>query len=146
MKQLFLFTICCAMMIAVHAQTIKLDYFSKVPAKISNCGAQYTYDTISLKKKNYILLVDFQDIGLISVAGKTVSLTLMNTKLSDKTISVSTYKGSGYTVTLAVKTGETLGKADLEDGTLEVSRGNAHLSLKIHGQSSCGGSKQEKNR
>ena len=146
MNRLFILTcIFCASLSNAKAQTLKLDYFTKVPTAFKDCGALYTYDTTSLKKKKYIVVVDFQNKGAITVAGKQVALLLSDSKLVGKSTNVSTFKGSGYTVILSVKTTKHTDKIDLEEGTLEVSKGKDKLTIKIHGQSSCDESKQEGN-
>ena len=146
MSRLFILAyIFCASFNNAKAQTFKLDYFSKMPTAFKDCGALYTHDTTSLKKKKYIMAVDFQNRGAITVAGKQVALLLSDSKLVNKTTNVSTYKGSGYTVILSVKTTKHTDKIDWEEGTLEVSKGKDKLVIKIHGQSSCDESKQEGN-
>ena len=131
--------------INANAQTIKLDYFSKIPVKIKNCGVLYTYDTTALKKKKYIMIADFQNIGMIVVNGKQISLQLGESKLENKTTNVSTYTGGGYTVVLSVKIIKQTTKVDTEEGKLEITKGTTKLTLKIHGESSCDESKQEVN-
>jgi len=125
-------------------QTLKLGYFSKIPVAIKNCGALYTYDTIALANKQYILLTDFQNLGLLRVGGRQIKLQLKDTKTTDKT-SISIYSGAGYTVILSSTTTGTQGKMDLESGTLQVTKGLRKLQLKIHGESGCDESKREGN-
>ena len=146
MKRLFL--IACIISIFLNPlkaqQTLKLDYFSKIPVAIKDCGALYTYDTVALAGKKYILLTDFQNLGLLRVGGRQIKLQLKDTKTTDKT-SISIYSGAGYTVILSSTTTGTQGKMDLESGTLQVTKGLKKLRLKIHGQSGCDESKQEGN-
>lgn len=144
MKRIFIFS-CLFFLLAGYAtaQAIKVDYMTKVPKSIQECGAIYTYDTTSLKKKKYIMLADFQNLGMISVNGKMISLQLKDTKLSDKKLNVSTYTGEGYTVITKVKTTRQTTLIDYEDGTLEISKGKEKISIKIHGQSGCDESKLE---
>ncbi len=127
------------------AQTLKLDLFSKIPASVKVCSALYTYDTTSLKKKKYILVADFQDQAFITVAGKQIPLKMLDTKLLNKTNTVSTYKGGGYTVVINVRITSQTTYIDMEAGTLEVTKGKEKLVLKIHGQSGCDESKEERN-
>jgi len=124
---------------------LKLDYITKIPTALKNCGAFYTYDTTALTKKKFILAVDFQNKGLIMVAGKQVALLLNDTKLVNKTINVLTYLGSGYNVVLSTRTVKQTAKLDTEEGTLEITKGKNRLSMKIHGQSGCDPSKEEAN-
>ncbi len=146
MKLLSVFTcILFLLSTAVKAQpSIQLNYFMKVPVNISNCGALYTYDTVALAKKKYILLTDFQNLGLITISGKQVKLQLTDTKTIQQS-NISTYKGAGYTVILTANTTAHKGKLDIETGTLQVITGTKKLILKIHGQSGCDESKQEGN-
>jgi len=146
MKRLFIFSFFCFLLNGyAAAQTIKVDYITKVPKNFKQCGAMYTYDTTSLKKKKYIMLADFQNLGMISVNGKMISLQLKESKLSDKKMNVATYTGGGYTVVTTIKTTRQTKLVDYEDGTLEVSKGKEKISIKIHGQSSCDESKMEGN-
>jgi hypothetical protein len=130
----------------IEAQsTIKLDFISKVPAAIKSCGALYTYDTTKFTKKKFILVVDFQNKGLITVAGKQIPLTLTETKLVGKATNVTTYNGAGYTIVLSTKTIKQTTKIDTEEGTVTVTKGKDKVTLKIHGQSGCDSSKEEGN-
>ncbi len=146
MKRIFIFS-CILFLFPVFttAQTIRLDFITKVPKKMQQCGAQYTYDTTSLKKKKYIMLADFQNLGMISINGKLVNLQLKDSKVSDKKMNVATYTGEGYTVVTTIKTTKQTKLTDYEDGNLEVSKGKEKISIKIHGQSSCDESKMEGN-
>jgi len=127
------------------AQSIKINYISKVPVKMQQCGAQYTYDTSSLKKKQYIMLADFQNLGMISINGKLISLQLKDSKLSDTKMNIATYTGGGYIVITTLKTIRQTKQADYEEGLLEVSKGKEKISIRIHGQSACDESKAEGN-
>ena len=146
MKQLSIFAyITLILSFSSKAQTtLKLDFFTKVPASIQNCGALYTYDTVALEKKKYILLADYQNLGLITINGKQIKLQLADAKTVNKN-NISTYNGSGYTVILTSKTISQKGKLDIESGTLQVVKGSAKIIMKIHGQSGCDESKQEGN-
>jgi hypothetical protein len=146
MKKLFFIAcIVCALANSLVAQqTLKLGYFNKIPTAIKDCGALYTYDTVALTNKKYILLTDFQNLGLIMVGGKQVKLQLKDTRTTDQT-SISIYSGGGYSVVLSATTTGTKGKLDLESGTLQVTKGVRKLRVKIHGQSGCDESNQEGN-
>ncbi len=138
--------ICCIIANNSKAQpSLKLDYIAKIPIAIKNCGALYTYDTTAFAKKKYIMVVDFQDKGLLMVAGKQVPLILTDTKTVNKTTNVQTYKAAGYLVVLSTKTIKQTAKIDTEEGTIEVTKGKDKLILKIHGQSGCDSSKEEGN-
>lgn len=131
--------------VLVKAQPLlKLDYFTKIPAGISNCGGLYTYDTVALQKKKYILLTDFQNLGLLTINGKQIKLQLADTK-TIKTTNISTYKGAGYTVVLTSTTTAQKGGWDMEKGSLQVTNGTRKITTKIQGQSHCDESKQEGN-
>lgn len=146
MKHIFLLAcIFCFTVTASKAQTLKLGYFDKIPAAIKDCGAVYTYDSVSLRKKKYIMLVDFQNLGMIFVAGKQIKLQLSDSKLENGKNNITTYTGSGYTVILSARTTNQTDKMDMEEGKLEVIKGKIKLSFKIHGHSYCDPSKQESN-
>jgi hypothetical protein len=146
MNRLFILAvICCVVSVTTNAQTLKLDFFNKMPATVEVCSALYTYDTTSLKKKKYIMVSDFQDKGFITVAGKQIALKLTDTKLSNKVNTIYTYTGGGYTVTTNVHVTTQTTYIDMESGTLVVTKGKEKLVIKIHGQSGCDESKEERN-
>jgi hypothetical protein len=145
MNRLFILAvICCIASATTNAQTLKLDFFNKMPASVKVCSALYTYDTTSLKKKKYIMVSDFQDLGFITVAGKQIPLKLTNTRTVNK-VSIYTYTGGGYTVTTNVHVTTQTTYIDMESGTLVVTKGKEKLAIKIHGQSGCDESKEERN-
>jgi len=128
----------------IAQQKIKVDYISKVPVAFKNCGALYSYDSISLQKKKYILLADFQNQGLISINGRITKLQLTGSNTSGK-INTITYNGDGYTIILNYHTVTQTNKYDLEAGSISISKNDQVVTFKIHGQSACDGSKQEGN-
>ena len=146
MKQ-FIFFACILFILSASGKAqpvLKLDYFAKVPTNFKDCGALYTYDTATLEKKKYILLTDYQNLGLITINGKQVKLQLTGTKTIGKA-NILTYTGAGYTVVLTSTTTAKNGKRDIETGTVRVSSGAKKLMIKVHGQSGCDESKQEGN-
>ncbi len=136
--------ICIVSTYASTQQNPRLDYISKIPVTIRDCGALYTYDTVDFAKKKFILVVDFQNRGVISIAGKRVNLQLTNTQTIETT-NISTYEGAGYTVVLSVKAVQRINELDMEKGKLQISKGKTTRTIKIHGQSGCDESKQEGN-
>lgn len=140
----FTCTFCVLTLFAKAQPSVKLNYFTKVPASFKSCGALYTYDTVSFQKKKYILLTDFQNLGLITINGKQIQLQLSNTKTVDKA-NIHMYKGSGYTVVLTTTTTSHIQETYIETGTLQVINGIKKLTIKVHGQSGCNESKQEGN-
>ena len=133
-----------SMSLSVKAQSVKLDFFTKIPIAIKNCGALYTYDTTALDKKKYIVVVDYQNLGIITVGGKQIQLQLQDTKTVGQT-NTATYNGGGYTIIISSKTIKHAGKLDIESGTVQIIKGDGKQTIKIHGQSGCDESKQEKN-
>jgi hypothetical protein len=92
------------------------------------------------------MMADFQNLGMISINGKLIKLTLKDTNLStDKKTTTSNYTGSGYTVNTIVKITKPTTLIDYESGTLVVSKGKDKLTIKIHGQSGCDEKKIESN-
>lgn len=145
MNRLFLlFTICILSLNANTQNSIKLDYLTTVPQAIKNCGGLYTYDSISLDNKIYIFVADYQDKGLIRVAGKDVSLLLASTTPSEEN-SVSIYKGAGYTVTVTIKSGVPGAIDKTETGTLIITKNSKKSVFNIHGETGCDDSTQEGN-
>ncbi|HWJ29328.1 MAG TPA: hypothetical protein VNS32_22500 [Flavisolibacter sp.] len=137
----FLFIFCTLYSLAKSQKTdtpIKLEYFTSIPKVIDGCSSTYTYDTTSLKKSQYIFISNIQDLGLIKVNGKTISLKMISNKQTSKATWKQVFKGSGYTITLTTKeikqTGE---EVTLEAGSLEVEYGTAKTIYKVHGESGC---------
>ena len=58
-----------------NVKNIKLEFFGKIPVEIDGCEGDYTNDTVSLKKKKYLLITNVQDLAFIQVEGKKISLT-----------------------------------------------------------------------
>jgi hypothetical protein len=117
---------------------IKLDFFKSIPKVIDGFSCIYTYDTTSLKKERYVFISNIQDLGLIKVNGKTISLKMVSNKQVSKVSWKYVFKGSGYTITLTTKqVKQTVEEVSLESGTLEVINGVNKLIIKIHGESGC---------
>jgi hypothetical protein len=120
------------------APSIRLEYFPSIPKAIDGCGGMYTYDSVSLKREKYIFIDNQQELAFIHIGGKTIALK----RLSEAALGKKTYKdvfaGSGYTVTVILKTVKTIDEEDnFVDGTLEVRKGQSVLKLKIHGEAGC---------
>ncbi|RZL99391.1 MAG: hypothetical protein EOO88_59660 [Pedobacter sp.] len=127
-----------------NGQSLKLGYFPSIPSKIRSCGALYTYDSVSLQKKKFIFLADFQNLGLIILNGKQIKLDLKDSKTIGKE-NITVYSGGGYTITLRSTMKGTSGKYDLEKGTLEMKKGTLKQTYKVQGQSWCDPASQEGN-
>jgi hypothetical protein len=118
--------------------SIKLDFFKSIPKVIDGCSGIYTYDTTRLKKERYIFISNVQDLGLIKVNGKTISLKMVSNKQLSKVSWKYVFKGSGYIITLTTQQVKQTGEeVSLESGTLEVINGANKLTTKIHGESGC---------
>ncbi|MEO7312980.1 MAG: hypothetical protein ABIX01_21520 [Chitinophagaceae bacterium] len=144
-RHFFLGILLSAFFAQAKAQSaIKLDYFGKVPAHFKDCGVLYTYDSVALAKKQFMLVVDLQNQCLLAVGGKQVKLTLTDAKTVRQT-NIATYIGGGYTLIVSTTTLAKKGKIEIETGTLQISNGANKMTTKIHGQSSCDESKQEGN-
>lgn len=118
--------------------SLKLDFFDKIPLQIDGCSELYTYDSTSLNSSKYIFVTNYQDLAFIKVNGKQIALkTISKKELSNKNF-VNIYKGSGYTVVLRTKTLKKSGdEVWLEGGTVEVVHGSDNLLIKVHGESGC---------
>jgi hypothetical protein len=120
------------------AETIVLDFFTKIPPQIDGCSGLYTYDSLSLQTNKYVFVTNLQDAAFIKVAGKQIALQQTGTKILPKNTYRSTFKGNGYTVILTTRTLRQTGEeAWVEGGTIEISHGTAKRTIKIHGESGC---------
>jgi hypothetical protein len=119
-------------------ETFKLDLIKIVPSTFDGCSAVYTFDTTSLKKKQYILLWDLQEAALIKVRGEEIKLkTISQTEMTNSGYK-TTFKGNGYTVILTINSVKQTGdESNLDKGSLEVIKGSYKLKIKIHGESGC---------
>ena len=138
MKELMILFILLAILAfgAAGQSTLQPGRISSVPPAIKKCGALYSYDTVALSKRQYILLADFQDLAIMEIAGKHVNLKLTAAKTIGKT-NISTYSGGGFTIILTSVTTGSSGKTDFETGTIEIQKGKDKKLVKMHGQSAC---------
>ena len=145
MKRSFLISILAMVFIqAKSQQNLRPAYLATVPANFKNCGVLYTYDSVSVDKNKFLLVVDMQDKGLIRLEGKQVKLLLKESK-TEGAINTSTYNGGGYTVVIAVTTVSSNAKFDTEKGTIKISKGTKTLTLQVQGRSACDPTTQEGN-
>lgn len=119
-------------------EKFKLDLIKSVPSAFDGCSAVYTFDTTSLKKRQYILLWDLQGAALVKVGGEEIKLkTISQTEMNNSGYK-ATFKGYGYTVILTIKSIKQTGdESNLDKGSLEVIKGSYKLVIKIHGESGC---------
>ena len=143
MKQItILSTILCLIAGTIWGQnsneTFKLDLIKSVPSAFDGCSAVYTFDTTSLKKRQYILLWDLQEAALIKVRGEEIKLkTISQTEMTNSGYK-ATFKGNGHTVILIIKSVKQTGdESSLDKGSLEVIKGSYSLIIKIHGEYGC---------
>ena len=119
-------------------QTIKLEFFKKIPSQIDGCSGLYTYDSTSLKKKKYIVVTNLQETAFIKVKGNRITLKrISNTELSKNSYK-AIFKGGGYTLVLTTKTLKQSGdEVWIERGSVEILQGKNKVTIKIHGESGC---------
>ena len=136
---LFLFTLTSLGLYGQETnKPIRLDLFRKIPAQIDGCNGLYTYDSISLKKKTYIVAIDLEDLAFISVGSKIISLKRISHKELSNKVFEYIYKGSGYKITLKTKVVKEIGEeVSLDAGTVEIYDGKSKIILKIHGEVGC---------
>ena len=129
---------------------LKLDLFRGIPKQVdSGCNGLYSYDSVSLKKEEYIIVTNLQESAYIIINGVQIRLkhigdpsTDIGNKLISKTYQ-TVYQGVNYRVilkTITVKNDdETWGytKTWRENGTLVIIRGKQRILIKIHGISGC---------
>ena len=143
MNRLLIFTLTfatCSFVVSGQekVQSIKLDFFNKVPSEIDGCSGLYTYDSTSLKSKKYIIITDLQETAFIKVDGKQITLKRISNSELSKNSYKTVYKGSGYTVVLTTKILKQSGdEVWIEGGSVEISKGQTKVIIKIHGESGC---------
>jgi len=119
-------------------QNIQKPDFIKIPFAIDGCSGLYTYDSIPLKKQQYIFVTNLQELAFIKIAGKQIKLKETAHKSFPNKTDKTTYTGSGFTVILTTKTvKETGNETGIETGTIEIIKGTRHFSIKIHGEGGC---------
>ena len=118
--------------------SVQLSYFTNIPKVIDGCMEAYTHDTTSLKKKKYILLTNMQELAMIHVNGKTISLQKVSSTPPANHVYKDVYKGEGYTVIVIVKEIKEVGdEGSYMKGTVEIKFGSFDFTLKIHGTAGC---------
>jgi hypothetical protein len=116
----------------------KLSYFKTTPSIIDGCEEDYTYDTTSLKRKQYIFITNLQGSAFIRVKGKTISLHRASQFQPAENMHKEIYKGNGYTIIIVTKEGHQIGdEGNYEKGVLEVKHGSEDVTYKIHGMAGC---------
>jgi len=130
--------VCCAGYAQPTVAPVRLDYFVTTPHVIDGCEGDYTYDTTALKAKKYIFITNLQGLGLIRVAGKTISLHRVSQSQPAKNMNKEIYKGSGFTIIIITKEGRPSGdEGNYESGSLELKYGSEDTIYKIHGSGGC---------
>lgn len=127
----------------------RLNYLDKIPAEVDGCNGLYTYDTVSLENKKYILVTALSEYALINVNGIQIQLRYTGESALDgvnsqaKKIFNAVYQGKNYQVILNTKAEKNAGKAGKESetwrdrGTVEVIVGDRHVKIRVHGISGC---------
>ena len=130
------------------AQRIKLNYFDKIPAEVDGCSGLYTYDTVSLKRKKYIVVTDLSENAIININGEQIQLkytgegAMAGANSQPKKIFNGLYKGTNYQLILNTRPEKKPAKGEESEtwrdrGTLEVIIGDRHVRMKVHGISGC---------
>ncbi len=127
----------------------KLNYFDRIPPEVDGCNGLYTYDTVSLKSKKYIIVTDLSEYAMINVNGNQIQLkysgngALAGVNAQAKKIFNTVYKGKNYQVILNTKPEKKAGKNWEESetwrdrGTVEIIVGDRHVKIRVHGISGC---------
>ena len=119
-------------------ESIKLDFFNKIPSQIDGCSELLTYDSTSLKKEKYIIVTDLQENAYIKVDGKQITLKRMSNIELSKGSYKSIYKGNSYTLILTTKTLRQSGdEVWIEAGSVEIQQGKNKVTIKVHGEAGC---------
>ena len=119
-------------------QPFHLSYFKGIPKVIDGCGGTYTYDTTSLKKEKYILITNIQELAIIRVNGKEISLHRTGNSQPAKDTNRDVYSGNGYEIIVILKeVRQSSDEETYEKGTLEIRYGKDRILYKIHGTAGC---------
>jgi hypothetical protein len=128
---------------------IKLNYFENIPPEVDGCSGLYTYDSVSLKKKKYIIVTDLSEMALVNVNGSQIQLkyvgngAIAGDNSQVKKIFLTVYKGKTLEVILYTRPERKAGKSREETetwrdkGTMELIMGERHIKIRIHGVSGC---------
>lgn len=129
---------------------LRLDLFHGIPKQVdSGCNGLYTYDSVSLKKEEYIIVTNLQGSAYIIVNRVQIRLKLIgdpSTDIGNKLITktyMAVFQGVNYQVILKTTTDknddETWGSTETwrDMGTLVIIRGKQRVIIKIHGISGC---------
>jgi hypothetical protein len=112
---------------------LKFFYDQDFPIKIDGGCSYFTFDTISLSKGKYIMVVDGKKLAFVKNGEEFKFLT--HTKRTIKPTGYVDYYGdSGYKVVLDVNKGKRLSKYSAEfAGTLKISSESRHKVMRVHG-------------
>jgi hypothetical protein len=136
-----------------HAQSkgdiVKLNYFEKIPPELDGCNGLYTYDSVSLNRKKYIIVTDLSEFALININGNQIRLKYEGSGLlagdnsqTKKTFN-TVYNGKNIQLILNTKPEKKATKNSEESetwrdrGTLEIIMGERHVKIRVHGISGC---------
>ena len=128
---------------------VKLNYFEKIPPELDGCNGLYTYDSVSLNRKKYIIVTDLSEFALININGNQIRLKYEGSGLlagdnsqTKKTFN-TIYNGKNIQLILNTKPEKKGAKSSEESetwrdrGTLEIIMGDRHVKIRVHGISGC---------
>jgi hypothetical protein len=128
---------------------VKLNYFEKIPPELDGCNGLYTYDSVSLNRKKYIIVTDLSEFALININGNQIRLKYEGSGLlagdnsqTKKTFN-TVYNGKNIQLILNTKPEKKAAKNSEESetwrdrGTLEIIMGDRHVKIRVHGISGC---------
>jgi hypothetical protein len=130
-------------------EILKLNYFEKIPPEVDGCNGLYTYDSVSLNRKKYIIVTDLSEFALININGNQIRLKYEGNGLlagdnsqAKKTFN-TVYNGKNIQLILNTRP-EKKGAKSWEEsetwrdrGTLEIIVGDRHVKIRVHGISGC---------
>jgi hypothetical protein len=128
---------------------VKLNYFEKIPPELDGCNGLYTYDSVSLNKKKYIIVTDLSEFALININGNQIRLKyegnglLAGDNSPTKKIFNTIYNGKNIRLILNTKPQKKAAKGWEESetwrdrGTMEIIMGDRHVKIRVHGISGC---------
>jgi YD repeat-containing protein len=128
---------------------VKLNYFDKIPPELDGCNGLYTYDSVSLNRKKYIIVTDLSEFALININGNQIRLKydgsglLAGDNSQNKKTFNTVYNGKNIQLILNTKPEKKAAKSWEESetwrdrGTLEIILGDRHVKIRVHGISGC---------
>jgi hypothetical protein len=114
---------------------VSLEFFSDsdFQVKIDGGCSFYTYDTTSLSKESYVLVIDSRKLAFSKIKGKLVYFTHVKRALVSGGY-VDTFSEADHKMILDVKMiGRTANKEPIFSGLIKITHHNSLTTIPVHG-------------